>query len=63
MADKAKLLAAIIKSALNGTKADNGTLSEQYIGFKKILIHNLAVAEFADIYAQTLAYGLFASRL
>ncbi|MDR2490481.1 MAG: hypothetical protein LBD20_03655, partial [Spirochaetaceae bacterium] len=62
MAEKAKLLAEIITNALN-SKADNDTLSGQYAGFKKILIHNLEVSEFADIYAQTLAYGLFAARL
>jgi hypothetical protein len=62
MADKAKLLAVVIKNALKG-KSENDTLSGQYEGFKKILIHNLDIAEFADIYAQTLAYGLFAARL
>jgi hypothetical protein len=62
MADKAKLLAAIIKTALK-ENADDDTLSGQYTGFKKILIHNLGISEFADIYAQTLAYGLFAARL
>jgi predicted helicase len=62
MADKAKLLAAIIKTALK-EKADDDTLSSQYEGFKKILIHNLEVDEFAGVYAQTLAYGLFAARL
>ncbi|MDR1985475.1 MAG: hypothetical protein LBP88_00705, partial [Treponema sp.] len=62
MAEKSKLLAAIIKTALK-EKTDDDTLSGQYAGFKKILIHNLEVSEFADIYAQTLAYGLFAARL
>jgi hypothetical protein len=40
-----------------------GNATGQYTGFKKILIHNLEVDEFAGIYAQTLAYGLFAARL
>jgi hypothetical protein len=62
MAEKSKLLAAVIKTALK-EKADDDTLSGQYEGFKKILIHNLEVSEFAGIYAQTLAYGLFAARL
>ncbi|MDR2501031.1 MAG: hypothetical protein LBD37_08145, partial [Treponema sp.] len=62
MAEKSKLLAGIIKNALTN-KTDDDTLSGQYAGFRKILIHNLAVSEFADIYAQTLAYGLFAARL
>jgi predicted helicase len=38
-------------------------LTGQYEGFRKILLHNLGTAEFSDIYAQTLAYGLFAARL
>ncbi|MDR0786215.1 MAG: N-6 DNA methylase, partial [Treponema sp.] len=62
MADKARLLAEIIKAAL-AERVDDDTLSGQYEGFRKILIHNLEVDEFADIYAQTLAYGLFAARL
>jgi type I restriction-modification system DNA methylase subunit len=62
MADKAKLLASIIKTALQ-EKTENDSLSEQYEGFKKILIHNLSIDEFADMYAQALAYGLFAARL
>jgi uncharacterized protein YggT (Ycf19 family) len=62
MAEKSKLLAAIIKTALQ-KKSENDTLSGQYEGFRNILIHNLEVTEFADIYAQTLAYGLFAARL
>jgi predicted helicase len=62
MADKAKLLAAVIHNALKD-KSDANTLTGQYEGFKKILLHNLGTAEFSDIYAQTLAYGLFAARL
>jgi hypothetical protein len=62
MAGKSKLLAEIIKAALK-EKTENDTLSGQYEDFKKIFIHNLGIAEFADIYARTLAYGLFAARL
>jgi uncharacterized protein YggT (Ycf19 family) len=62
MADKSKLLAAVIHNALKDKSAAN-TLTGQYEGFRKILLHNLDPAEFSDIYAQTLAYGLFAARL
>lgn len=31
--------------------------------FKDILIHDIIIKEFADIYAQTIAYGMFAARL
>lgn len=35
----------------------------QYEAFKENLIHDITVDEFADIYAETIAYGLFAARL
>ena len=35
----------------------------QYKAFKDQLIHDLEVEEFADIYAETIAYGMFAARL
>jgi hypothetical protein len=35
----------------------------QYEAFKASLIHDITVADFADIYAETIAYGLFAARL
>jgi predicted helicase len=63
MAEKARLLAETIKKALKSPSSETDTLNGQYEAFKKILIHNLGVSEFADIYAQTLAYGLFAARL
>lgn len=33
-----------------------------YESFKKLLINNLTIEQFADLYAQTLAYGIFAAR-
>ena len=33
-----------------------------YGSFKKLLINNLTIEQFADLYAQTLAYGIFAAR-
>ncbi|MDR0472417.1 MAG: hypothetical protein LBH43_01930, partial [Treponema sp.] len=63
MAAKAKLLAEVIKAALSDKAAEGDTLSGQLEGFRKILIHNLSETDFADMYAQTLAYGLFAARL
>ncbi len=35
----------------------------QYEAFKTSLIHDITVEDFADIYAETIAYGLFAARL
>ncbi len=65
MAAKARLLKNIIENALNSDEetADNSSLMEQFETFKSILIHDLAPKDFADIYAQTLAYGMFAARL
>jgi predicted helicase len=65
MAKKAKLLALIIENALNSDEENqqNSSLKEQMDAFKEILIHNIKPKEFADIYAQTIAYGMFAARL
>jgi hypothetical protein len=63
MAEKAKLLAETIKTALNTPNADEDSLSLQLQGFQKILIHDLSKETFADMYAQTVSYGMFAARL
>lgn len=69
MASKARLMANVIESALNeDDKAQeenqqNATdLQGQLHAFKNILIHDINNKSFADIYAQTIAYGLFAAR-
>jgi len=65
MADKAKLLAIIIEKALAGDEENqqNSTLKDQLTAFKQILIHDITAKGFADVYAQTIAYGMFAARL
>ena len=65
MADKAKMMELIIESALNSDEDnnENSSLNEQMIVFKELLIHDITPKEFADIYAQTIAYGMFAARL
>lgn len=65
MADKAKMLAYIIRNALESDEASqaNSTLHEQMAAFKEILIHDIDAKGFADIYSQTIAYGMFAARL
>lgn len=65
MAGKARLLETVIEQALlsdEDTEADS-TLKEQMKAFKDVLIHDINPSEFADIYAQTIAYGMFAARL
>ncbi len=65
MADKAKMLAEVIEKALlsDDKNEEDSTLIEQLEAFQQILIHDITAKEFADIYAQTIAYGMFAARL
>lgn len=69
MAGKAAIIKDIMGRALvadmkvreaTGAATD---LIGQYEAFKTSLIHDITVEEFADIYAETIAYGLFAARL
>jgi hypothetical protein len=41
----------------------SGSLHQQMEGIRKVLIHELSAEQFADMYAQTIAYGLFAARV
>ncbi len=65
MAGKARLLANVIQAALESDEEhqDNSTLRDQMNAFKEILIHDITPKQFADVYAQTIAYGMFAARL
>ncbi len=65
MANKARLLSDIIAKALinDEEKYENSTLKDQMLAFKEILIHDITPQGFADVYAQTIAYGMFAARL
>lgn len=61
MAGIAKIIRDAIKSTFEEEK-HGGPLHDQLEGFRDILLHNLNPEEFADMYAQTLCYGLFAAR-
>jgi predicted helicase len=67
MAGKARMLSEVIEKALVEDEADtlnpDTALQGQLQAFKDILIHDIKPKEFADIYAQTIAYGMFAARL
>jgi predicted helicase len=65
MAGKARLLQDILERAITSDEQtkDNTSIKAQYDTFKQVLIHDLEPKDFADIYAQTLAYGMFAARL
>ena len=65
MAGKARLLSDVIGNALTSDEEnqENSTLKDQMLAFKEILIHDITPKGFADVYAQTIAYGMFAARL
>ena len=63
MAGKARLLRDIIEQALI-QDGDSPTELRSYMeAFRQVLIHDITPKTFADIYAQTIAYGMFAARL
>ncbi len=65
MAGKARLLSDVIGKALISDEENhqNSTIRDQKQAFKEILIHDITPKGFADVYAQTIAYGMFAARL
>ena len=62
LARSAQLIAHFIEKDLNSSTPSQN-LQSQMAAFSNTLIPDLDVAKFADMYAQTLAYGLFASRV
>lgn len=70
MAGKARLLAAAVHDALREDAARGQRdgyaghyLRSVYSATRQELVHDLSEAAFADLYAQTITYGLFAARL
>ena len=64
MASKASLLAETIKRVLdNENDYTSEQLKGQYEAFKRVLLHDITHESFADVYAQTIAYGMFAARM
>ncbi|WP_313305415.1 type ISP restriction/modification enzyme [Empedobacter sp.] len=64
LAGKARLMADVIEKSLDADDEQNITseLKNQMNTFKRMLIHDINNKSFADIYAQTIAYGMFAAR-
>ena len=64
MANKAKLMATIIEDALNEDDkiGKRSSIKSQMLSFQQMLIHDIDNKAFADIYSQTIAYGMFAAR-
>lgn len=63
MAGKARLLADVIGRALTKDVDEQGEIYGQMCAFKEVLMHDITPESFADLYAQTIAYGMFAARL
>jgi len=61
MAGIGRLLRNLIEQTFRA-EGDTGGLHAELEGFRKVLIESLSVEQFADMYAQTLCYGLFAAR-
>lgn len=61
LAQKAKLLAPYIIEEL--TNQETTDIDRIYKAFRKYLIADLKITDFADIYAQTITYGLFTAWL
>ena len=64
MAGKAKLMADVIEKSLNydDEQGSRSSIKSQMLSFQQMLIHDINNKSFADIYAQTIAYGMFAAR-
>lgn len=64
MANKALLMANVIHNALDDDDANNlnTELVQQREAFREMLIHDIDNQLFSDLYAQTIAYGLFVAR-
>ena len=66
MASKAQLLAHTIEQSLLDDKKNDYQITPLWLqlnAFKQALVSDLDEHKFADLYAQTIAYGLFAARL
>ncbi|MDO8862913.1 type ISP restriction/modification enzyme [Haliea sp. E1-2-M8] len=63
MAGKANLIKDVLRKTLADDEALQTELMAQYQAFKENLIHDITPEDFADIYAETIAYGMFAARL
>ncbi len=61
MARKAQLMRDVFQKTL--AQPERSRLHDQLTAFKQILIHDMSEDQFADVYAQTITYGLFTARL
>ena len=62
LAQPTRMIRAIVQGAFDGGKASDD-VQGLYDATKQTLVADLSVADFSDMFAQTLAYGLFAARV
>lgn len=64
LAGKARLMADVIFKSLeqDDLEGKNSEMKMQMETFKRMLIHDIDNKSYSDIYAQTIAYGMFAAR-
>ncbi|MEX0621690.1 MAG: type ISP restriction/modification enzyme [Candidatus Woykebacteria bacterium] len=62
MGGKAQRIRDNVRQFLATESDKNAELTRVYETIKKLLVHDLTKESFADMYAQTLVYGLFAAR-
>ena len=66
LASRMAQLAASTRELVNQVyvyEKPDGPLHKLYDNFRRVLIHDLSVDDFADMYAQTVTYGLFSARV
>lgn len=63
MAGKAAIIKDVLAQLLRDDKALRSALGGQYRAFKADLLPHMDTDEFADLYAETITYGMFAARL
>jgi hypothetical protein len=66
MAERLAELARSIRKRMNAVMAvesEKGSIRQLYAAFKEVLIHDLTPDDFADMYAQTISYGLLTARV
>lgn len=66
LAERLADLAQSIRKRVNAVlkiESDKGELRKLHVAFREVLIHDLSEDDFADMYAQTIAYGLLTARV
>lgn len=66
LAERLADLAQSIRKRVNAVlkiESEKGELRKLHVAFREVLIHDLSEDDFADMYAQTIAYGLLTARV